>query len=62
MHVSDDREFARLRQDEHRESGSQSGYTDHTASDGFAVSFRVKPDRRSLVTHIDPGCERRRRR
>jgi hypothetical protein len=32
-----------------------------THGSGFAVTLRVKPDRRSVVTYVDPSFERRRR-
>jgi hypothetical protein len=32
-----------------------------THGSGFAVTLRVKPDRRSVVTYVDPRLERRRR-
>ena len=28
---------------------------------GFTITLRVKPDRRSVLTHVDPEHERRRR-
>jgi hypothetical protein len=31
------------------------------AQSALRVTFRVKPDRRAIVTHVDPAHERRRR-
>jgi hypothetical protein len=35
--------------------------SNRTRHDGFTVTLRIKPDRRRLVTHVDPASERRRR-
>ena len=42
-------------------SGGHDRPSNRTRHGGFTPLLRIKPDRRCLVTHVDPASERRRR-
>ena len=69
----EDRESDELFPDDHpemthesRQSGRGTGAVHERSSNrtrhgGFTTTFRIKPDRRCVVTPVDPANERRRR-
>ena len=69
----DDNELAHLRHEEGCEMAHESRRSGRatsaagerscarTAHGDIRVTLRIKPDRRCLVTHVDPASERRRR-
>jgi hypothetical protein len=70
----EDPELDDLFRDDHSEMAHERRYAGRTTGDGherssnrtrhggFTVTLRIKPDRRRLVTPIDPASERRHRR
>jgi hypothetical protein len=44
-----------------RMAGAHERSSNRTRHGGFTITLRVKPDRRCLITRVDPANERRRR-
>lgn len=44
-----------------RTAGAHEGSFNRTRHGGFTITLRIKPDRRCLITRVDPANERRRR-